>query len=213
MAVADELTSFVREALARGHSRTSIESVLQGAGWRADQVHAALDGYADVEFPVPVPRPRPSLSAREAFLYLLQFTTLYMVAFNLGSLIFQFINRTFPDPADFPSDVSLRYAIRWSVSMLIAAFPVFFFVSRYIANTVARNPVQRSSPVRRWLTYLTLFIAACVLIGDVVGLIYGLLGGELTIRFVLKALTIGVIAGAVLGYYLSELRTDEEARK
>jgi hypothetical protein len=55
-----------------------------------------------------------------------------------------------------------------------------------------------------------LFVAACVLIGDVVGLIYGLLGGELTVRFVLKTLIVGGIAGAVFWYYLSGLRVDEE---
>jgi hypothetical protein len=212
VAVDDELVSFVRDALARGLARESIADTLRHAGWGREQVRAALDAFADVDFPVPVPRPRPSLSAREAFLYLLQFTTLYLVAFNLGSLLFQIINGAFPDPADPPGTLAFRYAIRWAVSMLIVAFPVFLLVSRLIAGAIRQDPVKRASPVRRWLTYLTLFVAACVLIGDVVGLIYGLLGGELTIRFTLKALTVGAIAGTVFGYYLSGLRADEEAR-
>lgn len=211
MAATDELTDFVRDALRRGQSRASVEEVLLSAGWEREQVHAALDAFADLDFPVPVPRPRPSLSAREAFLYLLQFTTLYLVTFNFGSLLFQFVNRAFPDPVDPPGDTAFRYAVRWAVSMLVVAFPIFLFISRYTSRML-RDKVKRASPVRRWLTYLTLFVAACVLIGDVVGLIYNVLGGELTIRFTLKALVVGAIAGTVFGYYLTDLRADEGAR-
>src|SRR5690606_31621797 len=131
--------------------------------------------------------------------------------FNFGSLLFQFVNRAFPDPVDPSGDTAFRYAIRWAVSMLIVAFPVFLFISRHTSRML-RDKVKRASPVRRWLTYLTLFAAACVLIGDVVGLIYNVLGGELTVRFTLKALIVGAIAGTVFGYYLTDLRADEGVR-
>jgi hypothetical protein len=64
--------------------------------------------------------------------------------------------------------------------------------------------------VRRWLTYLTLAIAVSVIIGDSTNLVYHLLGGEVTARFLLKALTIGSIAGAIFVYYLRDLRRDEK---
>jgi hypothetical protein len=48
-----------------------------------------------------------------------------------------------------------------------------------------------------------------VLLGDLIALVYNLLGGDLTARFVLKVLTIGVIAGAVFAYYLTDLRGDD----
>ena len=47
-----------------------------------------------------------------------------------------------------------------------------------IAKGVRRDPTKRASKIRRQLTYLTLFIASCALIGDVSTLIYNLLGGE-----------------------------------
>jgi len=78
-----------------------------------------------------------------------------------------------------------------------------------IARQVGRDPVKRASPVRKWLTYLTLFIAATVLIGDLITLVYNALGGELTTRFLLKVLTVAVIAGGTFGYYLWDLRQDE----
>jgi hypothetical protein len=208
MATDDTLVSFVKDALGRGHSRIEVEDALKQAGWTAQQVRTALAAFAAVDFPVPVPRPRPSLSAREAFLYLLLFATLYTVTYNLGSLLFQFVNRAFPDPAVGAYDVS-RESIRWSVSALIVAFPVFLYVASLTNRALTADPSKRASPVRRWLTYLTLFSAACVLIGDVMSLVYSALGGELTTRFVLKVLIVGAIAGTVFWYYLLDLRADE----
>src|SRR5690606_5925447 len=95
-----ELAQFARDALASGQDREAIAIALKAAGWPDALVADALAAYADVPFPVPVPRPRPYLSAREAFLYLTLFATLYISAFQLGSLLFDLINRAWPDPAD-----------------------------------------------------------------------------------------------------------------
>ena len=63
-AATHELQRFVRDALASGASRDSIEAALASAGWPVEQVRDALDSYAEIDFPVPVPRPRPYLSPR-----------------------------------------------------------------------------------------------------------------------------------------------------
>jgi hypothetical protein len=209
MAVSDELTGFVREALSRGVPRAEVEAVLRQAGWNPKQVSAALAAFAPVEFPIPVPRPRTSLSARDAFMYLLLFTALYIVAFQLGNLVFELINRAFPDSAAPFSEEASRSSIRWSVASLIVALPMFLYMSRLTNRETIANPAKRLTPVRRWLTYMTLFIAASVLIGDVTTLIYSVLSGDLTTRFVLKVVTIGAIAGTAFWYYLSDLRSDE----
>jgi hypothetical protein len=210
-AATQELERFVHEALARGLAREDIEAALAGAGWPAEQSRSALDAYADLAFPVPVPRPRPYLSAREAFLYLVLFATLYVAAWNLGSLLFDLINRAFPDPADNAYQAArLPESIRWSTSSLIIAFPVFLYVARYLGRDLARSPIKRLSAVRRWLTYLTLFLAATVLICDMITLVYNVLGGELSVRFVLKVLVAPLIAGTIFGYYLYDLRREEK---
>ena len=200
---------FVREALAKGATREAIENALTSAGWPAAQTRSALNGYADVEFPVPVPRPRPYLSAREAFLYLVLFATLYMTAYHLGSLLFDLINRVWPDPAVADPGRQVGQSMRWSIASVIIAFPVFVYIARTLGKELARNPVKRLSAVRRWLTYLTLFLAATVLIGDMITLVYNALGGELAVRFVLKVLVVGVIAGTIFGYYLWDMRREE----
>jgi hypothetical protein len=205
----EDLIGFVRDALARGIPRATVEGILKDAGWDPKQVSAALAAFATIDFPIPVPRPRTSLSAREAFIYLLLFSTMYVVAFQFGSLLFDFINRAFPDPAASQLERFQRESIRFSVSSLIVALPVFLYMSRLTNRETALDPAKRTSPVRRWLTYLTLFSAACVLIGDVTTMIYSLLGGELTMRFVLKVLAVAVIAGTVFWFYVSDLRVDE----
>ena len=213
MAVAEDLVVFVREALARGQTRAQIADVLQKAGWTHEQTRAALAAYADVEFPVPVPRARPYLSAREAFMYLVLFGTLYVSAYSLGSLLFDLINVAFPDPADntnfLGSPEYVRASIRWAVSALIVAFPVFAFTSWITSRAIRLDPTKRASKIRRWLTYWTLFVASGALIGDVTTLVYNVLGGEATLRFLLKVLVVGIIAGAAFTYYLRDLRADE----
>ena len=211
MAINEELLSFVKDALARGQSRQSIEDALLQAGWKADQVEHALGSFAQVEsFPIPVPRPRLYLSAREAFIYLVLFTTLYLTTFNLGRLIFQFINIGFPDPAAYYDFVnSAHQAIRFSVASLIIAFPLFMYLSVLIGRSIKRDPSKRASKVRKWLTYMTLFVAAAVIIGDLTALVYNFLGGALNLSFALKVVTVGVIAGGIFGYYLWDLRQEE----
>lgn len=205
-----ELETFVREALMRGHSRQQVSSALLAAGWSEQQISGVLDGWAEVDFPLPVPRPRASLSAREAFAYLVLFSTLYFFAWNLGSLLFQLIQYALPDPAD-PDWQLMRLSggIRWAISALVISFPVFVFAAHRVSRDVDKHPIKRLSPVRRWLTYLTLFVAATVLIGDLTALVFNLLSGDLSLRFVLKVLVVGVIAGTVFGYYLWDLRQEE----
>lgn len=208
-----ELDIFVREALLRGQSREAIAQVLEQAGWSRAQVRDVLQAYAEVDFPVPVPRPRASLSARDAFLYLVLFSTLYTAAWSLGSLCFDLLNAWLPDAADAPYVRSgLADSMRWSVAGLLIAFPLFAWLARLLARELREDPAKRLSSVRRWLTYLTLFIAATALVCDLVALVYNVLGGELGLRFVLKVLVVGAIAGTVFGWYLRDLRRDETGR-
>ena len=205
-----ELLEFTRRALEKGVAPSDVERVLIQAGWGKADVAAATNAFAAVEFPIPVPKPKPYLSAREVFIYLLLFTSLYLSAFYLGALIFELIDRAFPDPLanEFYASRS-GDRIRWDIAALVVAFPLFLLIFRYVEREIARDPTKRASRPRKWLTYLTLFIAAASLMGDVITLVYNVLGGEYTIRFLLKVATVAVIAGGSFLYFLADMRKEE----
>ena len=162
---------------------------------------------------MPVPKRKPYVSAQEAFLYLVLFLTLYISAAGVGTLLFQFINLALPSPLEATQVFRTLDPIRQAAASLLIAYPVFLFVTVRLRRAILADPEQRSSKVRKWLTYLTLFIAAGIIIGDLITLVFNLLQGELTLRFVLKAASVGLIAGTIFGYYLWDLRRDALPKK
>jgi hypothetical protein len=164
MAITDELLVFVRDSLARGLPRAQIEDVLLKSGSSTEQTRAPLAARGN-RLPFGA-KGKTYLSAREAFLSVLLHALSERL--QLGSLVFQFIDRAYPDPAmsAFVGGAEyVRQAIRWNVSSIIVAFPVFVYMSWLVSRDLAADPNKRHSKVRRWLTYLTLFIASSVLIG------------------------------------------------
>lgn len=143
---------------------------------------------------------------RDTFLYLLAIITLVVVAVGFGMAVFNYIDFYFPDPA---MEGAYESPIRQAMAMLIVVFPVFLWVSRFLRKDVKFHPEKKELKIRKWLLYLTLFAAALVIMGDLVTVINNFLRGELTARFVLKAITMFFISGSVFYYYLSQL---EEGR-
>lgn len=197
------LVEFVKSALALGESRQRIAEVLKKAGWPADQVEGALGAFADIDFPAPVPRPRAYGSAREAFLLIVYFSLLGMVATQVGGLAFAWIDRFFADELT-RNAYGFSWAnsgMRWSIASLLVGYPIFLFLGWRLAAKKRRDPDRRRSRVRAWLTYVTLIFAAGALIGDLVAVVYQFLEGGLEARFAAKAGVVGVISSAILWNY------------
>lgn len=149
---------------------------------------------------------------RDVFLHLLAVVTLYLAAVSFGGLLFSYIDRFFPDPlTDHPGVVS--QGIRWAVSLLVIVFPVYLWLSWRLAREVTTHPEKRELRIRKWLLYFTLFAAAAIILGDLVALIYNFLGGDLTVRFILKVAAVLFIAAVVFGYYLWNLRMEAMASR
>lgn len=200
---------FVKESLERGLGRDAIRDVLVQAGWQEVEVRNALAAFADVDFPIAVPRPRPYIHAREAFFYLVSFISLYVTAFSFGALVFQIIDRTFPDSLSRGGEFQPQ-DLATPIASIIVAFPLYLFLMKRLAMEVAADSERRQSLVRKWLTYLTLVVGAGIIIGDLIALLSNLLGGDPTTRFVLKTLTILVIATCIFGFYLWDMRQSEQ---
>lgn len=209
-AASEKLEDFVREALHSGKSRTEITNILGDAKWTPDQIKSAMSAYADVVFSIPVPRPRPKLSSRDFFIYALLFTTLYLTAYYLGSLFFELINLKYRDPSDRAFSFREPHeSLRWAIAWLCVAAPTFLGMSYRLGRSIHTQPGLRLSPVRRLLTYVTLFVASVSFIGDMATLIFSFLNGDLTTRVLLKIVVVALIAGNVFWYYLADLRQEE----
>ena len=85
-------------------------------------------------------------------------------------------------------------------------FPVYVWVNWFLNKIYTKEPEKRNLRIRRWLIYFTLFATALVIIGDLVALVNNLLGGEFTVRFILKVITVFFVAGSIFYYYFSDLR-------
>jgi hypothetical protein len=210
--MSNELNIFVKEALEKGQERSAIEQALLRAGWQDEEIQKALAGFAEVDFPVAVPKPKPYLQAKEAFMYLLSFIALYITAFSFGILVFAFIDKVFPDPLQYFGVFSSR-GLTTALASIIIAFPLYTFMMWRLQKAAAKDPERRQSKVGKWLTYITLVIAAGIIIGDLIAVLSGLLSGELTSRFTLKAFTVLAIAGSIFGYYLLGLQKEEKEKE
>ncbi len=148
---------------------------------------------------------------KDFFLYLFAAGTLYVSATTLVTLLWQIINRWLPDTLGYDYLYAFDYAaaaIRWSVAILVIVFPAYVASMWWIGKDVDANPEKRELRVRRWFIWLTLFVASAVLLGDLVCVLYNFLGGELALRFFLKALSVAVVAGGVLAYHWYLLRRE-----
>ncbi|MBB5221112.1 hypothetical protein HNP73_001033 [Amaricoccus macauensis] len=199
MRAPDALTTYVREALTSGGERAAIAAAARAAGWSATETEAALASWVDAPGLPPVPRPRGVVSARDAFRHGLMFFALLLVASHLGLITFALIDHFVPDPLDTLSGGEGR--IRWSIAVLLVAWPVWAVTSLRLARDAERDPGQRRSAVGRWLTWGALFLAAATLVGDAIAIVGGFLSGDFTLRFLLKALAVAVIAGAIFLAY------------
>jgi hypothetical protein len=202
----------IEKALAAGMPQQTLVGVLTARGWPEKDVYSALAEYyerfAGLEIP---PRTSTGASAKDAFSYLLIFSTLATWTIGLGWLAFAFIDRWLPDPLFTGSSQGLdTYTITSSLAAVIVSFPLYLLISRAVAGETAIHPEKLESPIRKWLTYLALVIAACVLMGDLITALAYLLRGELTSRFMAKAFVVLAISGGVFFYYFGGLRSTVE---
>lgn len=151
---------------------------------------------------------KPKTTPKDFFLQFGTMVTLYVSAISIINLLFQTINYAFPDKLAYYGD-PYSSGIRWAIASLIIIFPLFLVLSWLGGKDFRVNPEKRELPIRKWLIYLTLFVAGIAVIVDLIALVNIFLSGEITTRFVLKILTVLIVAGGVFGYFIYDLRQKE----
>lgn len=141
--------------------------------------------------------------------FVLQLGALIALYVSLSAFIlvaFGVISLAFPDPADeFWRYNNAQSGIRFGIAMLIVFFPAYIVLTR-IVNQVRRREEGVYLTLTKWLIYLSLLVGGGILLGDLVAVIHTYLNGEITTRFILKALTLLVVIGAAFYYYILDAR-------
>lgn len=148
---------------------------------------------------------RPKTTPRDFFLYVGAMVTLYWSAGSLIALLFRSIDTVLRDQLEFYLD-PYSSGIRFAIASLIVVFPISVILFRIIKREALADPRKLLLPIRRWLYALTIFITGAALAGDVIALLSSFLGGELTARFVLKVISVLVVAGLIFWFCLTEIR-------
>ena len=204
----EKLDEFLESALKTGLPHGSLVGMLTAQGWPEREVYKGLSRHYALATGIKVPRRTGAgASAKEAFLYLLIFSTLAVWTINFGQLAFALIERHFPDPlfAGY-GQYTRTEVIPSSLAAILIAFPIYLSLSRVVSRDLITQPERLESPVRKWLIYLALVIAAGILMGDLITVLAYMLRGEITSRFLLKSFVGLALSGAVLFYYLHGVR-------
>ena len=201
----DSIGQFIAHARDKGLDHATIRMLLLSNGWKEKDIARALTQEA---LTMPVPLPPDTGGAREAFFHLLSFGGLYTTLISVIVLAFTYINRLFPDVAleSSPLREGELSTIRWSMAVLIIGFPLLIFMSRAVLKDIAHHQDHAASGNRRWLTYLTLLVTAAAIAGTLVTLVFYLLEGELSIRFLLKVFVALSLSGLTFLYEFQALR-------
>jgi len=141
--------------------------------------------------------------AKDFFINLGAVIALGMVVGYLINLLFTVINKAYPVTTGYNYGYYGSYSISWPVATLIIAFPVYILLMWFLEREYAKEPEKRHMGIRKWLTYITLFLAGLATVGDLITVLYYFIDGrDLTTGFIMKALSVLVVALAVFFYYI-----------
>lgn len=147
--------------------------------------------------------------ALDVFVYLGIGISLVTSVANLLQVVFAAINQKFADVLSSNTYVDMSQSdVRFAISSLVVMFPIYILLSWYVARDIKKFLFKQDIAIRKIMIYCTLFVAVLTLIGTLVSIIYTYLGGELSIRFNLKAFSVFGVALALFGYYYYSLRRD-----
>ena len=151
-------------------------------------------------------------NAKITFLYLLSLVALVFVAISSGIAIFQMINKYIVDFAATWGGRYLDEAMKFAISSLIIATPVYYVIIKFINKEIAHKRLDNHSAIRRWLTYLILLITAVIILVWLIITLNRFFEGELTTKSILKTLTILVICGGIFSFYLYDIKRNLEIK-
>ncbi len=146
-------------------------------------------------------------TAKQFVLQLGALITLYLSLSFLLVLVFGIINLRFPDAAESYWQIERAAgSVRLGIAMVVVFFPAYLGFTRIVNTLRRRSSEDAYLPLTRWLIYLSLLIGGLVLLGNLVVVVNTFLEGEITVRFILKALAVLVVVGSAVYYYVLDAK-------
>lgn len=146
-------------------------------------------------------------TAKHFVLQLGSLVSLYLAVSFLIVLLFSVINLLLPDATEGYWQIeSSSSSARLAIAMVIVFFPTYLVLTRLVNKARRKEKNSNYLGLTKWLIYLSLLIGGGVILGDLVAVIMAFLNGEITERFILKALMLLIVVGAAFSYYLLDAR-------
>ncbi|MDP2683721.1 MAG: DUF5671 domain-containing protein [bacterium] len=145
---------------------------------------------------------------KDVFLHLFNIFTFYLSIVAFIMLLTNYVEALFPDPLNYYFG-RIHSAVRWGTSVILVALPAYIGTAWMFARDFAKVPAKRELKLRKWLVHFTLFISAITIIIDLMIFVYRFMNGDMTIQFMSKVLIVLLVAVAVFGYYLWDLKRED----
>lgn len=147
-------------------------------------------------------------AAKYAFFYMLSLVALVFMSLSTGMIVFQIINKYIVDIINQSRGRFSPDQLKFAISALIISAPIFYFTTRQIFKNLFSGALDKDSQIRKWLTYFILLVSSVVMIGWFIAVVNSFLDGELTLKFILKALTAVGIAAIIFSFYLYDIKRE-----
>lgn len=224
------LSDYVMRRLQAGRSGTEICTELIAVGWSKEAADAAyreglialgiplpndMRALPDTPADTPAGTPVPKATTIDLAVNLFSFLLLGIVVSAFIVLCFSLIEHALPDAAervDGHLQIMISQTIHRSMASIAIAFPLYLFAMRWWIRRFSTGHERSEAAVTRRITYLVLMVASAVIVCDLITLVYSLLQGEMTIRFLLKLAAVLGIATIVFSFYLFERRSVQFAK-
>lgn len=212
--MSDALIEFIKDSYKTGKTHKEIRSILEESGWPSELVNEALDQFVDRSSEVAIPKPIIFASPRLVALNIFFFLVLYLSIYNVVAILFTFLDYYLPDGIGrtrgaFYSYKPIGTALRGYLASVICCVPLVWFSNRVIIKAISVTK-QRVPRIRLKLIYLTMFIGACVLLGNAIYFIYYFLSGELGLRFLIKVIILSLLISGLFIFYNIEIKQTEK---
>ncbi len=140
-------------------------------------------------------------------LQLASLISLYLSVTFLLVVLFGLIELVIPDSSDsYYMIADQDSSVRLGIAMLVVFFPTYLLLTRSVNKLRRSESNEAYLGFTKWIVYLSLLVAGGTLLIDLVTVIMSFLEGELTTRFLLKALSVIVVVGLAFFYYILDIR-------